>query len=320
MIINTGARTDTVQYYTPWLLKRFEEGYVLARNPLFPNKVTRYELTPETVDCVEFCSKNYRPILKDLHKITDRFHTHFQYTITAYGKDIEPGVPSIDESIDTLLELEKIVGAKRICWRYDPVLLTDRYTTAVHMETFAYLAARLSGHVDRCIFSFVEMYKKLQANMPELIPLTEADKDTLARGLGGIAQKYGIRIQTCGTNGDYTRYGIFSSGCMTFEMLGDANGVVFRERKHRGTREGCHCIESRDIGAYDTCLNGCKYCYANKTPRKAVENYRFHDPDSPLLLGNLRETDVVQQGAQKSFLADGQYKNNENSSSWKDGV
>ena len=115
MIINTGARTDTVQYFTPWLLKRFEEGYVLSRNPLFPNKVTRYELTPETVDCVEFCSKNYRPILNDLHKITERFHTHFQYTITAYGKDIEPGVPSIDESIRTLLELEKLVGAKRIC-------------------------------------------------------------------------------------------------------------------------------------------------------------------------------------------------------------
>lgn len=319
MIINTSARTDTVQYYMPWLLKRFEEGYVLARNPLFPNKVTRYELTPETVDCVEFCSKNYRPILKDLHKITDRFHTHFQYTITAYGKDIEPGVPSIDESIDTLLELEQIVGAKRICWRYDPVLLTDRYTTAVHMETFSYLAERLAGHVDRCIFSFVEMYKKLQTNMPELIPLTDADRDTLAKGLGGIAQKYGIRIQTCGTNGDYTRYGIFSSGCMTLQMLGEANGVVFRERKHRGTREGCHCIESRDIGAYDTCLNGCKYCYANKTPRKAAENYRFHDPNSPLLLGNLRETDVVQQGAQNSFVAD-RGKNKGAGGSRKDGT
>ena len=45
------ARTDTVQYYTPWLLKRFEEGYVLSRNPLFPNKVDPgYELTPKTVD------------------------------------------------------------------------------------------------------------------------------------------------------------------------------------------------------------------------------------------------------------------------------
>ena len=309
MIINTGARTDTVQYFTPWLLKRFKEGYVLARNPLFPDKVTRYELTPQTVDCVEFCSKNYRPILKDLHQITDRFNTHFQYTITAYGQDIEPGVPSIDESIETLLELEKQVGKQRICWRYDPVLLTSKYTIAAHKETFDYMAKRLVGHVDRCIFSFVEMYKKLEANMPELIPLTEQDKDTLAKHLGTIAAKYNLFIQTCGTNGNFTYYGIHPSGCMTLEMLGKANGIQFRELKHKGTRPGCHCIESRDIGAYDTCLNGCKYCYANKSPQKANDNYKHHNPDSPLLLGNIRPTDNVQQGSQNSFLNPNAYNN-----------
>ena len=102
MIINTGARSDTVQHYTPWLLRRFEEGYVLARNPLFPNKVTRYELDPVVVDCVVFCSKDYRPILPRLHEITDRFNTYFFYTITAYGKDIEPGVPSVERSMEKL--------------------------------------------------------------------------------------------------------------------------------------------------------------------------------------------------------------------------
>ena len=306
MIINTGARTDTVQFYTPWLLKRFEEGYVLARNPLFPNKVTRYELTPETVDCVEFCSKDYRPILADLHKITGRFRTHFQYTITAYGPDVEPGVPSLDESVATLLELEKQVGAGRICWRYDPVLLTERYTADVHFETFEYLAAQLAGHVDRCIFSFVEMHRRIAAAIPELVPLTDGDKDELTRGLGAIAQRHGIYLQTCGTNGDYRRYGIHPSGCMTLEMLGRANGVSFRNLKHKGTREGCHCIESRDIGVYDTCLNGCRYCYANKNPHKIAENRRLHDPDSPLLVGHLRATDTVVQGVQRSFLAPGQ--------------
>ncbi len=105
MILNTGARTDTVQYFTPWLLKRFEEGYVYTRNPLFPNKVTRYELSPDKIDVVMFCSKNYAPILPRLHEITDRYRTYFHYTITAYGKDIEPGVPSIDDSIATLIEL-----------------------------------------------------------------------------------------------------------------------------------------------------------------------------------------------------------------------
>ncbi|MBQ9002103.1 MAG: DUF1848 domain-containing protein [Eggerthellaceae bacterium] len=302
MIINTGARTDTVRYYADWLLRRFEEGWVYARNPLFPNKVTRYELDPAVVDCVEFCSKDYAPMLPRLREITDRFNTHFQYTITAYGRDIEPGVPDLDTSVDTLLALEKIVGARRICWRYDPVLLTRDYTIERHLDTFDHLCGRLTGHVDRCIFSFVEMYKKLQFNFPELIPLTDEDMEELAAGLGRIAAEHGIRIQTCGTNGDYSRYGIHPSGCMTLAMIGASNGVEFRDLKHRGTRGGCHCIESRDIGAYDTCLAGCKYCYANKSPQKAAENLKLHDPDSPLLLGRLRETDQVQQGAQKSLL------------------
>lgn len=302
MILNTGARTDTVQYYTKWLLQRFAEGYVLTRNPLFPNKVLRYELTPEKVDCVVFCSKNYRPILPRLHEITDRFHTYFHYTITAYGKDVEPGVPTIQESMETLIALSQLVGKQRVAWRYDPVLLTEKYTIARHMDTFEQMAKALAPYVDRCIFSFVEMYQKLESNMPELLPLSQREKDVLAQGLGQIAQRYGIPIQTCGTNGDYTRYGIHTSGCMTLDILGQANGIAFKNLKHKGMRQGCHCMESRDIGAYDTCLNGCKYCYANKNPHKAFANFKYHDPASPLLLGHLQPSDTIIQGAQRSFL------------------
>lgn len=183
MILNTGVRTDTIQYFTPWLLKRFEEGYVLSRNPMFQQKVTRYELTPEKVDCVVFCSKNYKPILKDIVKITDKFNTYFYYTITAYEKDVEPGVPSIEESIKALKELSKIVGKQRLAWRYDPVLLTEKYTIAKHLEIFDAMAKAITPYIDRCIFSFVEMYKKLQVNMPELIPMTEEDKKELAKGM-----------------------------------------------------------------------------------------------------------------------------------------
>ena len=149
MIINTGARTDTVQYYTPWLLNRFAEGYVLARNPLFPHKVSRYILSPEVVDCVVFCSKNYRPILPRLHEITGRFNTYFHYTITAYGQDIEPGVPDIGESIRTLIELSKLVGKERISWRYDPVLLTGAYTVERHLETFRRMAEQIAPYAGR---------------------------------------------------------------------------------------------------------------------------------------------------------------------------
>ena len=108
MIINTGARTDTAQWYAPWLLQRFAEGYVMARNPRFPHKVSRYELDPAVVDCVVFCSKNYAPLLPRLHEITERFNTYFHYTITAYGRDIEPHVPSIEDSVQTLYDLERL--------------------------------------------------------------------------------------------------------------------------------------------------------------------------------------------------------------------
>ena len=136
MILNTGARTDTAQYFGEWLLRRFEEGFVYTRNPLFPNKVTRYELSPDKIDAVLFCSKNYAPILPRLHEITDKYRTYFHYTITAYGKDVEPGVPSIDESIETLIALSKAVGKQKVTWRYDPVLLTKQYTIDVHANTF----------------------------------------------------------------------------------------------------------------------------------------------------------------------------------------
>lgn len=302
MILNISGRTDIVNYYSDWMFKRFEEGYVLSRNSLFPNSVRRYELSPDKVDCIVFGSKNYASILDRIHEITERFYTYFDYSITAYGKDIEPGVPDIDTSIDTLLKLSDIVGAQRVAWRYDPILLTANYTIARHLETFEYIANRLAGHIDRCIFSFVEMYKKHETNLPELIPVTAEDMDEIAHGIGKIAAKHGFVLQTCGPEENYARYGIETSGCVTLDILGRANNLQLRNIKHKGFRKGCHCIESRDIGALNSCLNGCKYCYANKNAQLPRENYMLHDPDSPLLIGHLKPTDRLEPGSQKTFL------------------
>ena len=169
-----------MQYYSEWLLNRFREGYVLSRNPLFPNLINRIELTPETIDVVVFCSKDYAPILDRLHEISDRFNCYYHYTITAYGTDIEPRVPSIEQSIETCKRLAAMVGKEKIAWRYDPVLLTDSYTIERHLETFDRMARELTPYVSRCIFSFVEMYKKLEVNMPEF-GRTEAHVGTRIR-------------------------------------------------------------------------------------------------------------------------------------------
>ena len=302
MLLNISGRTDIINYYSDWLFKRFEAGFAYSRNSLFQNSVRRYELTPEKVDCIIFGSKNYEPVLDRIHLITERFNTYFNYTITAYGKDIEPGVPEVETSIETFLALSKIVGARRLVWRYDPILLTGKYTVSRHIETFDYISERLAGRIDRCIFSFVEMYKKHETNLPELIAITPKEMDVIAGQLGAIAAKRGIVIQTCGPEENYARYGIETSGCVTLGMLAKANDLEFRSLKHKGFRKGCHCIESRDLGALNSCLNGCKYCYANKNAELPRENYKQHDPNSPLLLGQLKSTDNLQDGAQKSFL------------------
>ena len=302
MLINISGRTDIVNYYSEWMFKRFEEGYVLSRNSLFPNSVRRYELTPEKVDCLIFGSKNFSPVLGRIHEITERFPSYFYYTITAYGRDVEPGVPDIDTSTETFRTLSRIVGSRRVAWRYDPVLLTKEYTVETHLETFERIAKGLSGQFDRCIFSFVEMYKKHETNFPELIPLTAEDKDRIAEGLGRIAAREGFILQTCGPEADYAKYGIHTSGCVTLDILGRANGLEFRNLKHKGFRKGCHCMESRDIGALNSCLNGCKYCYANKNAQLPRENFALHDPESPLLIGHLRPADRLEDGAQKTFL------------------
>lgn len=303
MLINISGRTDIVNHYSDWMFKRFEEGYVFSRNSLFPNSVRRYELTPDKVDCIIFGSKNFAPVLERIHEITEKFHTYFYYTITAYGKDVEPGVPDIDTSMKTFLKLSQIVGCQRMAWRYDPILLTKKYTIETHFKTFERISECLAGQFDRCIFSFVEMYKKHEVNFPELIPLTETEKDVLAEGIGKIAEKYGFILQTCGPEENYAKYGIDTSGCVTLDILGQANNLKFRELKHKGFRKGCHCMESRDIGALNSCPNGCKYCYANKNAELPRENFKLHDPDSPLLIGHLKETDRLEPGSQKSFLA-----------------
>lgn len=302
MILNVGGRTDIVNYYSEWLMNRIQEGFAYSRNPLFHNSVSKISLLPQDVDCFMFCSKNYQPMLKYMKQLNQTYRIICHYTITAYGIDVEPNVPTIDESIKTLIDLSNIIGKEKILWRYDPILLTQKYTTEKHLETFESMAKQIAPHVQRCIFSFVEMYKKLDYNMPEILPFTEQDKIKILKGMGEIAKKYHLFLQTCGTDENYEKYGIHISGCTTTEILEQAHSIKYKTVNARPMRKGCHCIPSRDIGAYDTCLNGCKYCYANKNPDLAKENIKLHDKNSPFLLGNLKETDKIAEVKPVSFI------------------
>ncbi|RAP48657.1 MAG: hypothetical protein BZ135_00320 [Methanosphaera sp. rholeuAM6] len=302
MIINVGGRTDIVNYYTPWLLNRLKEGFVLVRNPYNPKQLTRYSLERNKVDAIIFCSKNYQPILKDMHSIMEKYPIYCHYTITCYEDDVETKVPSINDSITVLNDLCEIVGSQKLSWRYDPILLTDKYTVDYHLESFDHIASCIHDKVSSCIFSFVDMYRKVYRNMPEIIQLTDEDKKELLTGLSNIARKYDMPLQSCAVGNEYSEYGILNSGCITSNILEKSNDLSFKNIGHTGCRNGCKCIPWRDIGEYDTCLNGCKYCYANRRSDIAGIKHRKHDPNSPVLIGKVEKDDKINNAKQASFL------------------
>ena len=48
-----------------------------------------------------------------------------------------------------------------------------------------------------------------------------------------------------------------------------------------------------DIGEYNTCMHMCKYCYANFDESKVRENMKLHDDNLSLLIGSLKEDDII---------------------------
>ncbi len=57
--------------------------------------------------------------------------------------------------------------------------------------------------------------------------------------------------------------GFEKGACIDGEYLSETFGNEALKKKKKGTRPGCGCTDSRDIGAYGTCMHRCIYCYAS---------------------------------------------------------
>jgi DNA repair photolyase len=54
--------------------------------------------------------------------------------------------------------------------------------------------------------------------------------------------------------------------------------------RDKNQRKGCNRAVSVDIGAYNSCMNGCLYCYANHDGAKVLRAFVGHDPYAELLV------------------------------------
>ncbi len=289
MIISASRRTDIPALYPVWFMNRLRAGEVLVPNPYNRKKVNRIRLSPDTVDCIALWTKNPEPLLPYLKEIDEMGYQYYiQMTITDYKEEIEPGIRSTADAMATFLLLSDKIGRERLDWRFDPLFLTDYYTIPYHLEQFEMMCDWLHNATQRCIISFADAYR----GSPYL-EMEQEDMLELGEGLGKIARKYQLPLYTCAEKVDLSPCGIRHGACIDKEKIYDLIGYKLDLKKDTGQRKECRCIKSVDIGMYDTCINGCRYCYAVNSTGSARKKHLLHDPESPLLIGRLKGDEVI---------------------------
>jgi len=303
MIISASRRTDIPSYYAGWLYNRIQEGYVLVRNPMNIHQISIINLEPENIDGIVFWTKDPTPMLSRLEEL-NKYIYYFQFTLNPYGDDVEPALPSKrNVIIPCFIELSNRIGADRVIWRYDPILLNKKYTVEKHISYFEMLAKLLKGYTKKCVISFVDMYRNTANNVKELGLETIKNEDMLilAEGFSKIAKQYGIELCTCSELIELSKYEIYHANCIDKKLFECLGNCPLKVGKDQNQRKECGCVTSIDIGAYNSCKNLCKYCYANFNTNIVNKNYQLHNPASPLLFGEVGEEDKITERKMKSF-------------------
>jgi len=287
LVISASRRTDIPAYYSDWFINRLKEKFVYVKNPMNVKQVAKIPLTNDLVDCIVFWTKDARPLMKKLFDINDMGfeHYYFQYTVTPYDNSVEKNVKNKDDIISSVAALSEIIGKERIVWRYDPIIINDNFDTSFHIKMFENYCSRLHNHCNYVMVSFVDVYRHIKKfyNRPD-----ESEIPILSKAIKEICKSYNLQITSCCESG-FAENGILQGSCIDKNLIEQICGESLKIKRDNNQRESCLCCESLDIGAYNTCLHGCTYCYANKG-KLVADNY---NAESPLLCGSLRAEDKL---------------------------
>lgn len=288
MVLMVSGRTDIVAFYSNWFMNRYKEGFVDVRNPFNPKLVSRIDFSD--VDLILFCTKNPIPILDKIEKIKKPILFHI--TLTPYLKDIEPNVIPKGKIINAIKKLSELIGSENIYIRYDPIFINDKYTTQYHIKQFDKLCRLLKGYTNHIIVSFLDMYKNVKNNKLKYNELTEQDYELIGINFSRSAEENNMTVQTCCEENNLVKYGFIKDECLSFNLAyKKTNKTNFKKWKERN----CNCVEVVDIGVYNTCTHYCKYCYANYDQDKVKNNILNHNPNSSLLIGEIRFDDIIKK-------------------------
>jgi hypothetical protein len=307
-LISASRRTDIPRFYARWFGERRRQGFAESRTVFgVPGRIS---LRRADVLGFLFWTRDARPFMKELEALrSEGIPYAFQFTINGYGRELEPRRPGVAEATGSFLAVSSSLrGPESIQWRYDPIVVSDRYPAADHVRRFEGIARELAGATRVVNVSFVEPYAKairriadpgvqyravdperhrsVARRHPDLPVVKEAD--SLLRELSGVAEGLGIELRVC-CNPEYSGplLGLPNrSQCIGPELFapyGDEILARVSSLPEAPSRSACRCLQSRDIGMDETCPGGCKYCYVTKSGRTSLENFEKHDPNSPTL-------------------------------------
>ena len=295
MLLSVSRRTDIPSCNSEWFYNRIKAGFVCVRNPMNYRQVSEVRLTPDLIDCIIFWTKNPTPMMERLDELKD-YAYYFQFTLTGYGRDVERNLPDKRMVlIPAFQNLSDRIGRERVIWRYDPIFFSDRYTREYHLNAFRCIAEALRGYTEKCVISFVDIYPKNRKNMERLsyrVP-DEREIRKFAKELNEIAGRNGIAVASCAEKMDLEDCGIVHNRCIDRELIERITGRRLNVNRDKNQRAECGCAASVDIGTYNTCGNGCVYCYANHSASSVESNLLKYDPASPILCGQIEEKDVI---------------------------
>ncbi len=305
MIISASRRCDIPSHFGDWFVNRLKEGYVLIQNPYNANRLSRAMLTRETVDILVFWTKNPLPFIRYLPEIEAfNYPYYFEFTLTPYGKETEVNLPEKETLIDTFISLSKRLGKNRMVWRYDPIIIDETYDITYHKENFTHMANRLCGSTNRCVISFVDCYKNVASRMGKnpSYHMSLINIHAISDIFSNIAKENGFELYTCAEKYSLEKYDIKHGACIDKSLIEGILGCKISAKKDKNQRAECLCLESIDIGTYNCCANGCRYCYALQSEKSSISNIKKHNPKSPVLIGEIGPQAMVTNRDTKSIV------------------
>lgn len=303
MILSASRRTDIPAFYSDWFFERLKAGYLYVRNPMNAHQISHIDLSPEVVDCIVFWTKDPTGMLGRLDEL-EGYPYYFQFTLTGYGRDLERCLPDKKAAlIPCFQQLSRRLGKERVIWRYDPIVLNERYTPAYHQRAFQAIADSLAGYTEKVVISFVDLYDKVRRNTRDqnLRDIAEGEMVELARRMVELAAQRGMVVESCAEKIDLHAVGVEHGCCIDPRLIQRLLGEPLKCGKDKSQRPECGCVESIDVGAYNTCRHGCLYCYANFNQTLVEKSAALYDPHAPLLCGTVGPEDKITHRAVRSL-------------------